>query len=86
MTIEVSDKTGDELSELSVYYNKMRMKLNDTIQTVQQSALQLASASQQLSAGAEETNQASEKSQKLYSRLQMEPKIRSPELKVVKAH
>ncbi|BET56517.1 methyl-accepting chemotaxis protein TlpC [Bacillus subtilis] len=61
MTIEVSDKTGDELSELSVYYNKMRMKLNDTIQTVQQSALQLASASQQLSAGAEETNQASEK-------------------------
>ncbi|MFT4402250.1 methyl-accepting chemotaxis protein TlpC [Bacillus sp. SW14] len=61
MTIEVSDKSGDELSELSVYYNKMRMKLNDTIQTVQQSALQLASASQQLSAGAEETNQASEK-------------------------
>lgn len=61
MTIEVSDKTGDELSELSVYYNKMRMKLNNTIQTVQQSALQLASASQQLSAGAEETNQASEK-------------------------
>ncbi|OOE19337.1 MULTISPECIES: methyl-accepting chemotaxis protein TlpC [Bacillus] len=61
MTIEVSDKTGDELSELSLYYNKMRMKLNDTIQTVQQSALQLASASQQLSAGAEETNQASEK-------------------------
>ncbi|WP_163117761.1 methyl-accepting chemotaxis protein TlpC [Bacillus subtilis] len=61
MTIEVSDKTGDELSELSVYYNKMRMKLNETIQTVQQSALQLASASQQLSAGAEETNQASEK-------------------------
>ncbi|WEZ04739.1 methyl-accepting chemotaxis protein TlpC [Bacillus subtilis] len=61
MTIEVSDKTGDELSELSVYYNKMRLKLNDTIQTVQQSALQLASASQQLSAGAEETNQASEK-------------------------
>ncbi|MCY9209800.1 methyl-accepting chemotaxis protein TlpC [Bacillus subtilis] len=61
MTIEVSDKTGDELSELSNYYNKMRMKLNDTIQTVQQSALQLASASQQLSAGAEETNQASEK-------------------------
>lgn len=61
MTIEVSDKTGDELSELSVYYNKMRMKLNDTIQTVQQSALQLASASQRLSAGAEETNQASEK-------------------------
>ncbi|WP_029317187.1 methyl-accepting chemotaxis protein TlpC [Bacillus subtilis] len=61
MTIELSDKTGDELSELSVYYNKMRMKLNDTIQTVQQSALQLASASQQLSAGAEETNQASEK-------------------------
>ncbi|MEW5069449.1 methyl-accepting chemotaxis protein TlpC [Bacillus subtilis] len=61
MTIEVSDKTGDELSELSVYYNKMRRKLNDTIQTVQQSALQLASASQQLSAGAEETNQASEK-------------------------
>ncbi|MEC1807658.1 methyl-accepting chemotaxis protein TlpC [Bacillus subtilis] len=61
MTIEVSDKTGDELSELSVYYNKMRMKLNDTIQTVQQSALQLASASQQLSAVAEETNQASEK-------------------------
>lgn len=61
MTIEVSDKTGDELSELSVYYNKMRMKLNDTIQTIQQSALQLASASQQLSAGAEETNQASEK-------------------------
>lgn len=61
MTIEVSDKTGDELSELSVYYNKMRMKLNDTIQTVQQSALQLASASQQLSAGAEETNQTSEK-------------------------
>ncbi|WP_440621141.1 methyl-accepting chemotaxis protein TlpC [Bacillus subtilis] len=61
MTIEVSDKTGDELSELSVYYNNMRMKLNDTIQTVQQSALQLASASQQLSAGAEETNQASEK-------------------------
>ncbi|MGG4112034.1 methyl-accepting chemotaxis protein TlpC [Bacillus subtilis] len=61
MTIEVSDKTGDELSELSVFYNKMRMKLNDTIQTVQQSALQLASASQQLSAGAEETNQASEK-------------------------
>ncbi|AFI26898.1 MULTISPECIES: methyl-accepting chemotaxis protein TlpC [unclassified Bacillus (in: firmicutes)] len=61
MTIEVSDKTGDELSELSAYYNKMRMKLNDTIQTVQQSALQLASASQQLSAGAEETNQASEK-------------------------
>ncbi|WP_339246965.1 methyl-accepting chemotaxis protein TlpC [Bacillus sp. FSL R5-0523] len=61
MTIEASDKTGDELSELSVYYNKMRMKLNDTIQTVQQSALQLASASQQLSAGAEETNQASEK-------------------------
>ncbi|WP_280149995.1 methyl-accepting chemotaxis protein TlpC [Bacillus subtilis] len=61
MTIEVSDKTGDELSELSVYYNKMRMKLNDTIQSVQQSALQLASASQQLSAGAEETNQASEK-------------------------
>mgnify|MGYP001143765685 FL=1 len=61
MTIEVSDKTGDELSELSVYYNKMRMKLNDTIQTVQQSALQLASASQQLSAGAEATNQASEK-------------------------
>lgn len=61
MTIEVSDKTGDELSELSVYYNKMRMKLNDTIQTVQQSALQIASASQQLSAGAEETNQASEK-------------------------
>ncbi|WP_370957164.1 methyl-accepting chemotaxis protein TlpC [Bacillus subtilis] len=61
MTIEVSDKTGDELSELSVYYNKMRMKLNDTIQTVQQSSLQLASASQQLSAGAEETNQASEK-------------------------
>lgn len=61
ITIEVSDKTGDELSELSVYYNKMRMKLNDTIQTVQQSALQLASASQQLSAGAEETNQASEK-------------------------
>ncbi|MFP7692010.1 methyl-accepting chemotaxis protein TlpC [Bacillus subtilis] len=61
MTIEVSDKTGDELSELSVYYNKMRMKLNDTIQTVKQSALQLASASQQLSAGAEETNQASEK-------------------------
>ncbi|MCY8203139.1 methyl-accepting chemotaxis protein TlpC [Bacillus sp. N12A5] len=61
MTIEVSDKSGDELSELSVYYNKMRMKLNNTIQTVQQSALQLASASQQLSAGAEETNQASEK-------------------------
>ncbi|NTU27525.1 methyl-accepting chemotaxis protein [Bacillus tequilensis] len=61
MTIEVSDKSGDELSELSVYYNKMRIKLNDTIQTVQQSALQLASASQQLSAGAEETNQASEK-------------------------
>ncbi|MFC7803656.1 methyl-accepting chemotaxis protein TlpC [Bacillus subtilis] len=61
MTIEVSDKTGDELSELSVYYNKMRMKLNEAIQTVQQSALQLASASQQLSAGAEETNQASEK-------------------------
>ncbi|MDM5300443.1 methyl-accepting chemotaxis protein TlpC [Bacillus subtilis] len=61
MTIEVSDRSGDELSELSVYYNKMRMKLNDTIQTVQQSALQLASASQQLSAGAEETNQASEK-------------------------
>ncbi|AKI90814.1 methyl-accepting chemotaxis protein TlpC [Bacillus subtilis] len=61
MTIEVSDKTGDELSELSNYYNKMRIKLNDTIQTVQQSALQLASASQQLSAGAEETNQASEK-------------------------
>ncbi|MCY9376627.1 methyl-accepting chemotaxis protein TlpC [Bacillus sp. T17B1] len=61
MTKEVSDKSGDELSELSVYYNKMRMKLNDTIQTVQQSALQLASASQQLSAGAEETNQASEK-------------------------
>lgn len=41
MTIEVSDKSGDELSELSVYYNKMRMKLNDTIQTVQQSAVQL---------------------------------------------
>ncbi|MBU2660416.1 methyl-accepting chemotaxis protein TlpC [Bacillus cabrialesii] len=61
MTIEVSDKSGDELSELSVYYNKMRIKLNDTIQTVQQSALQLASASQQLSAGAEETNQASAK-------------------------
>ncbi|MFP7321888.1 methyl-accepting chemotaxis protein TlpC [Bacillus spizizenii] len=61
MTIEMSDKSGDELSELSVYYNKMRMKLNDTIQTVQQSALQLASGSQQLSAGAEETNQASEK-------------------------
>lgn len=61
MTIEVSDKSADELAELSVYYNKMRMKLNQTIQTVQQSALQLASASQQLSAGAEETNQASEK-------------------------
>ncbi len=86
MTIEVSDKTGDELSELSNYYNKMRMKLNDTIQTVQQSALQLASASQQLSAGAEETNQLQKRSQKLYSRLQMEPKIRSPELKTVKAH
>lgn len=61
MTIEVSDKSADELAELSVYYNKMRLKLNQTIQTVQQSALQLASASQQLSAGAEETNQASEK-------------------------
>ncbi|WP_412030967.1 methyl-accepting chemotaxis protein [Bacillus nakamurai] len=61
MTKDISDSSSDELADLSVSYNKMRLKLSSTIQTVQRSAEQLASSSEQLSAGAEETNQASEK-------------------------
>nr|WP_189319334.1 methyl-accepting chemotaxis protein [Bacillus atrophaeus] len=60
-TIEITDRSSDELADLSVCYNNMRKTLSKTIQTVQQSAVQLASSSQQLAAGAEETNQASEK-------------------------
>ncbi|MFS0655364.1 methyl-accepting chemotaxis protein [Bacillus sp. 179-C3.3 HS] len=61
LTINVTDPTGDELSDLAVHFNKMREKLNQTILNVMNTSELVATSSEQLSASAEETSAASEK-------------------------
>lgn len=61
LTINVTDQTGDELSELASHFNKMQEKLNQTILNVMNTSELVATSSEQLSASAEETSAASEK-------------------------
>ncbi|QII23367.1 methyl-accepting chemotaxis protein [Bacillus altitudinis] len=61
LTINVTDHTGDELSELAGHFNKMREKLNHTILNVIKTSELVATSSEELSASAEETSAASEK-------------------------
>ncbi|OLP65667.1 Methyl-accepting chemotaxis protein McpB [Bacillus pumilus] len=61
LTVNVTDQTGDELSELAGHFNIMREKLNQTILNVMNTSELVATSSEQLSASAEETSAASEK-------------------------
>lgn len=59
-TVEVVDKSGDELTELSNSYNAMRSNLRVMIDEVLQTSEQVASSSEQLTAGADQTSKATE--------------------------
>lgn len=59
-TTEIIDLAGDELSDVSASYNEMRINLQSMIQQVADTSNQVASSSQELIAGAEQTSKATE--------------------------
>lgn len=59
-TAKVADKSADELSVLSVSYNKMTDSLKSMMNEVISTSEQLASASEELTASSEETSKATE--------------------------
>jgi len=59
-TAKVADKSTDELSVLSVSYNKMTDSLKSMMNEVISTSEQLASASEELTASSEETSKATE--------------------------
>ncbi|MFV8827803.1 methyl-accepting chemotaxis protein [Alkalihalobacterium sp. APHAB7] len=59
-TIEVTDNSGDELSDLTDSYNTMKDNLSEMIEQVIETSQQVAASSQQLTAGAEQTSKATE--------------------------
>ncbi|MFV2050605.1 methyl-accepting chemotaxis protein [Metabacillus sp. YM-086] len=59
-TTTIIDETGDELSDLSKSFNNMKENLSDLIQNVMKSSELVASSSEELTAGAEQTSKATE--------------------------
>lgn len=59
-TTDVTDKAGDELTNLSQSYNEMRENLSCMITQVKETVSQVAASSKELSEGAEQTKKATE--------------------------
>ncbi len=59
-TTEVIDTAGDELSDLSKSYNRMRENLGTMIQKVKETSVLVAVSAEQLNSGAEQTSKATE--------------------------
>ena len=59
-TIEVFDKSGDEISTLAESYGKMRKNLGDLVLQIREAAETVAASAEELNAGAEETARATD--------------------------
>lgn len=59
-TTKIIDKTGDELNDLSISYNRMADNLRQMMHEVNVASEQVAASSEELTASAEQTSQATE--------------------------
>ncbi|RFU66577.1 methyl-accepting chemotaxis protein [Peribacillus glennii] len=59
-TIEVADKSGDELSDLANSYNLMKDNIRNMIHAIYETSEHVAATAEELSAGAEQTSKATE--------------------------
>lgn len=59
-TTVVEDRSGDELSDLSESYNKMKENMSSMLHEVLETSEQVAASSEEMTAGAEQTSRATE--------------------------